>query len=110
MTRINIEALDEEELLDLHARIVERLAGLHRKRTAQALAMRYQPGMQVMFDAPGLGVVSATVVRPNQKTVTVRTETGRLWRVASDDLPGNGRCRQNPGRERDAVSGVEPGR
>src|SRR5690606_11689398 len=43
-------------------------------------------GIQVMFDAPGLGVVSATVVRPNQKTVTVRTETGRLWRVAPDDL------------------------
>lgn len=86
MTRINIEAFDEEELLDLHARIVERLAALHRKRTAQALAIRYQPGMQVMFDAPGLGVVSATVVRPNQKTVTVRTETGRLWRVAPDDL------------------------
>jgi len=59
MTRINIEALDEEELLDLHARILERLAALQRKRTAKALATRYQAGMQVMFDAPGFGVVSA---------------------------------------------------
>ena len=54
MTGINIEALDEEELLDLHARILERLAALHRKRTARALAMRYQPGIQVMVDAPGM--------------------------------------------------------
>jgi len=42
--------------------------------------------MQVMVDTPGLGVVSATVVRSNQKTVTVRAETGQLWRVPPSHL------------------------
>ena len=39
-----------------------------------------------MVDASGFGVVSATVFRPNQKTVTVRAGSGTLWRVAPDDL------------------------
>src|SRR5690606_4830312 len=86
MTRINIEALDEEELLGLHARIVERLAALHRKRTAQALALRYQAGMQVMFYASEFGWPNSTAVILTQISATVRTETGRLWRVAPDDL------------------------
>jgi len=40
MSPINIEALDEEELLDLHAQSLERLATLQRKRPAQALAIQ----------------------------------------------------------------------
>jgi len=86
MTQISIEALDEEELLALHARISRRLAALQRKQTANALASRYRAGMQVMIDAAGLGVLSATVVRANQKTVTVRAETGRVWRVPPSHL------------------------
>lgn len=86
MSRISIETLNEDELLALRARIDDQLEQLARKRTAHALGSRYRAGMQVMVDAPGLGVVSATVVRSNQKTVTVRAETGQLWRVPPSHL------------------------
>lgn len=42
---------------------------------------QYRPGLRVIIDAPGCGLVSGKVVRPNQKTVTVQIETGQIWRV-----------------------------
>ena len=44
--------------------------------------MRFSPGDQVSFEAPGREKQFATLVKYNKKTVTVITESGQKWNVS----------------------------
>ncbi|OJG00640.1 hypothetical protein [Pararhizobium antarcticum] len=81
MRQIDIDSLDEATLIELNARIVERLQFLHHQRTAAAL-QDIRVGSGVTFDGPGGFPVRGVVIRRNKKTVTVHAEDDRQWNVS----------------------------
>jgi len=81
MLRIDIDTLDEATLIELNARIVERLQFLHHQRTAAAL-QDIRVGSGVMFEGPGGVIVRGIVIRRNKKTVTVHADDERQWNVS----------------------------
>lgn len=66
MPQIDIDGLSEVELYELSGRIYKRLTALERKRERAAMA-QYRPGLRVIIDAPGCGLVSGKVVRPTRR-------------------------------------------
>jgi len=82
---IDIDALTVEELESLHDQIVERLKFLDRQETHEAM-MQFYPGARVCFDSPKHGRQQGTLMKFNQKTVTVITDDGRKWNVAPQYL------------------------
>jgi hypothetical protein len=81
MRRIDIDTLDEATLIELNARIVERLQFLHHQRTAAAL-QDIRVGSGVMFEGPGGVIVRGIVIRRNKKTVTIHADDERQWNVS----------------------------
>ncbi len=81
MRQIDIDSLDEATLIELNARIVERLQLLHHQRTAAAL-QDIRVGSGVTFEGPGGVQVRGVVIRRNKKTVTVHAEDDRQWNVS----------------------------
>lgn len=79
--KIDIDSLTYEELVDLNQKIVERLKFLDSMHTHKEM-MRFSPGDQVCFEAPGREKQFATLVKYNKKTVTVITESGQRWNVS----------------------------
>ena len=81
MRQIDIDSLDEATLIELNARIVERLQYLHHQRTTAAL-QEIRVGSGVEFEGPGGVLVRGVVIRRNKKTVTVHAEDDRQWNVS----------------------------
>jgi len=73
--------LDEDALVELNSRIVERLHLLHHQRTAAALE-DIRVDSSVMFEGPGGETVRGFVIRRNKKTVTVHADDERQWNVS----------------------------
>lgn len=82
---INIDALDYDELLSLNDRIIERMKHLDKMDAYQSM-MRFNMGNKVCFDSPKHGIQVGTLIKFNQKTVTVLTEKGQRWKVAPQML------------------------
>lgn len=78
---INIDHLNEDELVELNHRIVERLKFLESMHTHKEM-MQFNPGEQVSFEPPGRDRQIGTLVKYNKKTVTVITESGQKWNVS----------------------------
>lgn len=81
MRRIDIDSLDEAALLELNARIVERLQVLHHQRTTAAL-QDIRVGSGETFEGPGGVTIRGIVIRRNKKTVTVHADDERQWNVS----------------------------
>lgn len=81
MRQIDIDSLDEAALVELNARIVERLQLLHHRRTTAAL-QGVRVGSRVTFEGPGGVEIRGIVIRRNKKTVTVHTDDERQWNVS----------------------------
>jgi hypothetical protein len=81
MRQIDIDSLDEATLIELNARIVERLQFLHHQRTTAAL-QDIRVGSGVTFEGPGGVLVHGVVIRRNKKTVTVHADDDRQWNVS----------------------------
>ncbi|MBB3543312.1 MULTISPECIES: hypothetical protein [unclassified Rhizobium] len=81
MRLIEIDSLDEAALVELNARIVERLQLLHHQRTAAAL-QDIRVGSGVTFEGPGGVTIRGVVIRRNKKTVTVHADDERQWNVS----------------------------
>ena len=79
--KIDIDSLSYDELVELNLKIVERLKFLDSMHSHKEM-MRFSPGDQVCFEAPGRGKQSGTLVKYNKKTVTVITEAGQKWNVS----------------------------
>ena len=79
--KINIDSLSYDELVELNHKIVERLKFLDSMHTHKEM-MRFSPGDQVCFEAPGRDKQFGTLVKYNKKTVTVITESGQKWNVS----------------------------
>ena len=79
--KINIDNLTEEELNELHRRIVERLKFLDSMR-AHVEMMEFSIGDRVSFRANGRERKEGLLIKYNKKTVTVITDQGEKWNVS----------------------------
>jgi hypothetical protein len=81
VTKIDIDKLSEEELIDLNHRIVERLRFLGQMR-AHSQMLDFKIGERVTFQPADRPPMTGIVTRYNRKTVTVITDSGGHWNVA----------------------------
>ena len=81
MSRINIDALSEEELVDLNHKIVARPRFLSQMRPHSEM-LDFRIGEKVKFHPSGHPELTGTLTCYNKKTVTVITEGGQHWNVA----------------------------
>lgn len=79
MERI-LDTLNEEQLELLYDKVWERLQFLRRKEDLHELS-HFSVGDKVAFDCRGQ-LLAGIIIRINQRTVTLRTESGRQWRVS----------------------------
>ncbi|MCM8813273.1 MAG: hypothetical protein NC924_04975 [Candidatus Omnitrophica bacterium] len=82
---IDIERLNEQELLDLHHRIVARLKFLKEARAHTAM-VEFSIGERVSFTPPDRQPLFGILIRYNRKTVSVLTDNGVQWNVAPQML------------------------
>ena len=78
---IDIDAMSYDELVELNHKIVEKLKFLDSVHIHKKM-MQFSPGDQVCFEPSGRGKQFGTLVKYNQKTVTVITESGQKWNVS----------------------------
>jgi len=103
VSRIDIDALSEAELIDLNHRIVERLRFLSQMR-AHSQMLEFRIGDRVTFQPDGRPPVTGMLTRYNRKSVTVITDDGHRWNVA----PGFLRRAEPTGRAATAPLTVVP--
>ena len=75
-----LEHLDEEQLQLLCDKVWVRLLFLRRREDLHELS-HFSVGDRVAFSARGQLLVGM-IIRINQRTATLRTESGREWRVS----------------------------
>jgi hypothetical protein len=78
---IDLGKLSEEELIELNDQIVARLRLMRQVQRFEQMAA-FDPGERVSFPTDGGRIVTGVVIRFNQKTVTVQSDTGQHWRVS----------------------------
>lgn len=78
---IDIDHLSREELVALNHRIVERLKMLDTLDAHQSM-MAFHPGARVTFASHSGERLTGTLLKFNQKTVTVITDNGQRWNIA----------------------------
>lgn len=82
---VDIDQLTYDELVALNHRVVERLEFLKTVRAHRAM-MALSIGSRVSFESRREGRLTGTVIKRNQKTVTVRTDDEDQWRVPPEML------------------------
>lgn len=79
--KINIDALNEGELIDLNNRIIQRLRFLREARAHRQM-MEFSAGDQVSFQPEGSEPLIGVITRYNKKTVSIVTDQGQRWNVS----------------------------
>jgi len=82
---IELDDLSYDELLDLNDCIIARLKHLEAADVLNAM-MKFNLGAKVCFDSTKHGMQVGTLIKFNQKTVTVLTDEGRRWKVSPQML------------------------
>ena len=80
MSRIDIDRLSEEELIDLNHKIVTRLRFLREMRSHREM-MNFSIGDKVKFQPAGHPEITGTLTRYNKKSVSVLADNGQRWNV-----------------------------
>lgn len=78
---INIDALSEDQLIELNHKIVARLRFLREMRSHAAM-LDFRIGERVRFHPDGHPELTGTITKYNKRTVTVITESGQHWTVS----------------------------
>ena len=78
---IDITQLTEDELIDLHRRITERLRFLSQTRAHHKM-LEFKVGDRVTFRPGDRPALAGVLTKYNKKTVTVITDNGEHWNVA----------------------------
>jgi hypothetical protein len=73
--KIDINQLTEDELIDLHRRITERLRFLSQTRAHHKM-LEFKVGDRVTFKPSDRPALSGVLTKYNKKTVTVLTDNG----------------------------------
>ncbi len=76
---MDIENLSLEQLAELHRKICKRIRELHKKNLFEKL-QSFEVGDQVSFNHEGK-IITGTVMRVNQKSLSVKTKEGARWYV-----------------------------
>lgn len=79
--KIDIDTMTEAELIELNQRIVQRLKFLESMHHHTEM-LKFSIGDKVSFEPPGRGRLTGTLIKYNQKTVTLITDSGQRWNVA----------------------------
>ncbi len=79
--KIDITTLSEDELIDLHRRITERLRFLSQTRAHHKM-LEFKVGDRVTFKPDDRPALSGVLTKYNKKTVTVITDNGEHWNVS----------------------------
>ena len=79
--KIDITLFTEDELIDLHRKITERLRFLSQTRAHNKM-LQYKVGDRVSFKADDGPALCGVLTKYNKKTVTVITDNGEHWNVA----------------------------
>jgi hypothetical protein len=80
MSKIDIDSLSEEDLIELNHKIVARLRFLSQMRTHRAM-LDFRIGERVKFRPSGRPDLFGVLTQYNKKTVTVITDSGEHWNV-----------------------------
>lgn len=78
---IDIDNFTEEELIELHNQIVERLRYLEHVKTHEAM-VKFRIGERVSFRGNDGRELTGTLMKYNKKTVTIITDAGDRWNVS----------------------------
>jgi hypothetical protein len=79
--KIDITSLSEDELIDLHRKITERLRFLSQTR-AHTKMLQFKVGDRVSFKPDDRPAFYGVLTKYNKKTVTVITDNGEHWNIA----------------------------
>jgi hypothetical protein len=79
--KIDITLLTEDELIDLHRKITERLRFLSQTRAHNKM-LQFKVGDRVSFKTDDGPALCGVLTKYNKKTVTVITDNGEHWNVA----------------------------
>ncbi len=79
--KIDITALSEDELIDLHRRITERLRFLSQTRAHHKM-LEFKVGDRVSFKRDDHTTLFGVLTKYNKKTVTILTDNGENWNVS----------------------------
>jgi len=75
----DLHKLSDDELIELTHEIVDLLKARHRRSHRKQL-LSFDPGERISFRGPEGGLLSGTIKRVNQKSLTIATEHG-TWRI-----------------------------
>ncbi|HEY2785493.1 MAG TPA: hypothetical protein VGJ05_11020 [Fimbriiglobus sp.] len=78
---IDVDTLNENDLLDLNRRVIERLRFLQQARAHSGM-LQFAIGEPVSFPNQRGVRVFGVISRYNKKTVTVVTDSGHTWTVS----------------------------
>lgn len=78
---MDIENLSLEELRELNWKILKRMQKL-RKMKLYGDLQKFDAGDRISFNGKGEELLTGTVLRVNQKSLTVKTDQGTMWYVA----------------------------
>lgn len=81
MGPFNIDAMNEEELVDLNRRIIERIRIIRQIRAHQSM-LQYRIGDRICFQPDGHPILTGTITRYNKKSVSVVLDCGHKWTVS----------------------------
>lgn len=79
--KIDITALSEDELIDLHRQITERLRFLSQTRAHHKM-LEFKVGDRLTFKPDDRPALCGVLTKYNKKTVTIITDNGEHWNVA----------------------------
>jgi hypothetical protein len=79
--KIDIDALSEDELIELNHKVVARLRFLGQMRSHAAM-LDFRIGEKVRFRPDGHPELTGTITKYNKRTVTVITDAGQHWNVS----------------------------
>lgn len=80
MKDIDLSGYTEAELVALNRRVVERISELRQARIRSTMT-ELRVGDKVSFEPESGREIVGTIIRLNQKSVTVATPEGSQWRV-----------------------------
>ncbi len=80
ITKIDIDNLSLEQLIELHDKIAHRIREL--QQTAYSGKLKeFQIGEKVKFQNEQGETVTGIIIRINKKSLTIRTDSGNKWYV-----------------------------
>jgi hypothetical protein len=100
---VDLNRLSEEELIELNHKIIQHLGFIRETRSRHHI-LKFNIGDVVSFSPEPGRIVSGTIVRLNQKTVSMVTKEGCHWRVSPSYLSSQKTTQQHENQSKTSSS------